>query len=518
MDADAIHQNRWRILAVLCLSLILVVVSVSSLNVALPTMQRALQASASDLQWFIDSYALVFAGLLLPAGALGDRFGRRGALQFGLAIFAGAAVLSSLSGSPEEVIAFRGVMGVGAALIMPATLSIITTVFPPEERTKAIAIWTGLAGAGGAIGPVTSGLLLEGFDWPAVFLINVPIALGAMALVFWIVPTSRDPESQPFDPAGALLSIGGLLVLLYAVIEGPNVGWTDPVTLGLFAAAAVLLALFAWWELRYRFPMLDPRLFRAPGFSVGSLTITLAFFALLGMFFLLTQYFQFVQGHSALGAGIRTLPMAGVMILVAPRSAVLVARYGPRPVMGLGLALIVAGLLLFLAFDPGTAYGLIALAIVLLAAGMGLMMPPATSAIVAGVPAGKAGVGSAVNDLTREVGGAIGIAVMGSVLSSAYRSSIDSSLTALPAGAADAAEESIGGALGVAERLDPSTAGALVLAAQEAFTDGLAISMAVGAAVVAVCIVAVLRFMPPRIMEPADEEAGASAQPLPEQT
>ena len=331
-----------------------------------------------------------------------------------------------------------------------------------------------------------------------------------MALVFWIVPTSRDPESQPLDPGGALLSIGGLLVLLYAVIEGPNVGWTDPVTLGLFAAAAVLLALFAWWELRSCFPMLDPWLFRAPAFSIGSLAITLAFFVMFGMFFLLTQYFQFVQGHSPLGAGIRTLPMAGVMILVAPRSAVLVARYGPRPVMGLGLAVIVAGLLLFLAFEPGTAYGWIALAIILLAAGMGLMLPPATSAIVAGVPAGKVGVGSAVNDLTREVGGAIGIAVMGSVLSSAYRSSIDSSLAALPAGA-DAAGESIGAALGVAEQLDPGSAGGLVLAAQEAFTDGFALSMAVGAAVVAVCIVAVLRFMPPRIMEPADEEAGARA-------
>ena len=505
MDADTIHARRYKILAVTYLSLVLVVVSVSSLNVALPTMQRQLNASASDLQWIVDSYALVFAGLLLPAGALGDRFGRKPMLQLGLVIFGAAAGLGALAENPTTIIIFRSLMGVGAALIMPATLSTITYSFPPNERTKAIAIWTGFAGAGGAIGPVTSGLLLEEFNWPAVFVVIIPFAALTLGAGLWIVPNSKDPKSSPLDFGGALLSIGGLLALLYAVIEGPEVGWLSAETLGLFAVAIALLAGFVVWELRIPHPMLDPRLFRNRAFSMGSLSITLSFFAMFGMFFLLTLYLQFVQGHSPLGAGVRTLPMAGALILVAPRSAVLVAKIGSRPVMVAGLIILAVGLFTFVAYEPDTDYSFIALSLVLMAVGMGLLMPPSTSAIVASVPAAKAGVGSAMNDLTREVGGAVGIAVMGSVLSSAFRAGIRPDLGGLPASAADAAEESVGAALGVAASLEGEAAAALVVAADAAFTDALGTAMVVAGAVVALGAVAAIFLMPPGVYEPDEE-------------
>ena len=522
MDADTIYRRRWLILSVTCLSLVLVVVSGSSLNVALPTLQRQLDASGSDLQWIIDSYALVFAGLLLPAGTLGDRFGRKGALQFGLVLFALAAGLGALAETPTAVIIFRSLMGVGAAFIMPATLSIITQSFPASERTKAIAIWTGFAGAGGAIGPVTSGLLLEEFDWPAVFLINIPFAAAALLAGLLILPSSRDPESAPLDFGGALLSVGGLLTLLYAIIEGPELGWLDPVTLGLLGLAAVLIAAFVAWELRIPHPMLDPRLFRIPAFSVGSLAIALSFFAMFGMFFLLTLYLQFVQGHSPLQAGIRTLPMAGALILVSPRSAVLVARFGARPVVVGGLLILAAGLFTFLAYEPGTDYPFIVLSLVLMASGMGLLMPPATSAIVASVPAAKAGVGSAMNDLSREVGGAIGIAVIGSVLASAFRSNIQADLQGLAPQVAAAAEESIGAALSVAATLDAPAGLALRAAAQQSFADALGITMVVAAVVVCIGAVAAFLFMPPRSDEPsapqpADDPTPAGAVPEPKQ-
>ena len=341
----------------------------------------------------------------------------------------------------------------------------------------------------------------------------IPFAALALVAGLRIVSNSKDPESSPLDFGGALLSIGGLLALLYAVIEGPNVGWLSLETLGLFGVAFGLLAGFVVWELRIPHPMLDPRLFRNRAFSVGSLSITLSFFAMFGMFFLLTLYLQFVQGHSPLAAGVRTLPMAGALILVAPRSAVLVAKIGSRPVMVAGMFIMSAGLFTFLAYTPDTDYAFIALSLVLMAAGMGLLMPPSTSAIVASVPAAKAGVGSAMNDLTREVGGAVGIAVMGSVVSSAFRSSISSDLGALPAAAAERAGESIGAALGVASTLDGAAEAALVAAADAAFADALGVSMLVAGGVVAVGALVAFFFMPPGVYEPDETWVAAAASP-----
>ncbi|MGI9595528.1 MAG: MFS transporter, partial [Acidimicrobiales bacterium] len=307
-------SNRWRILAIMCSCLVLVVAGVSSLNLAIPSIISDLQPSATETLWIVDGYALVFAGLLLPAGALGDRFGRKGALLIGLAIFIAGALWAAWSGDATWLIVARGSMGVGAALIMPATLSIIIAVFPPEERAKAIAVWAGFAGAGGGIGIIGGGALLEVFWWGSVFFINVPIAIVAGLLIAAVVPTSRDEHATPLDPVGSLLSIAGLGSLVYAIIEGGERGWGAGVTVGAFIAAVVLLSAWVAWESSTTNPMLDPALFRRVPFSMGSLTIAAGFAVMFGMFFLLTQYFQFVQGLSPLAAGVRNLTFAVAMI------------------------------------------------------------------------------------------------------------------------------------------------------------------------------------------------------------
>ena len=450
------HPQRKAILAVLCLSLVLIVASVSSLNVAIPSIVEALDASQTEQLWILDSYALVFAGLLLPAGALGDRYGRKGALLVGMTVFGLLAIVGSLVSSAPLLIAVRAAMGIGAALIMPATLSIITNVFPAEERGKAIAVWAGFAGAGGAIGSLSSGALLEAFEWEAVFLVNVPIVLLAIALIARLVPTSRDESHAKLDPVGSVLSIIGLVSLVFAIIEGPEKGWTSAIVLGGFAVAVVGLTAFVLWELRNEHPMLDPRLFKLRGFSTGAITITLAFAVMFGMFYVMTLYLQFALGYSALGAAVRILPFAVTMVIVSPRSPLLVERFGQRTTVVAGLLIQASGFLLASRLDLDTPYVVIALSMMLMAGGMGMLMPPTTAAIVASLPPDKAGVGSAVNDTTREVGGAIGIAVLGSVLASGYRSGLGGIVDLLPAEARGFVEDSIAGALRVRSRRRPA--------------------------------------------------------------
>ena len=473
------YERRWWTLAVLCLSLVTVILGNTVLNVALPTLVRDLDATSTQLQWMVDSYALVFAGLLLTGGALGDRFGRKGALQIGLVIFGTASLLSTVATTADHLVGTRALMGVGAALVMPATLSILTAVFPPAERAKAIAIWAGLAGSGAAIGPVAAGLLLERFWWGSVFLLNVPVVVLALVAGRVLVPRSKDPDQAPLDPRGAGLSIVGLGALLYAIIEAPVHGVTDTRTLTAAGVAVVVLALFAWWELRAPSPMLDLRLFRDRRFSAASAAITLTFFAMFGMFFLLTQYLQLVLGYTALEAGVRTLPMPFTMMLVAPNSARIVERLGARRVIVTGLLLATAGLASLSFLDVGTGYPQLAVSLVVLALGMGLTMPPSTTLIMSSLPLGKAGVGSAVNDTTRELGGALGVAILGSLLASAYRDGLGEALAGAPAPAVEAARASLGGALGVAGRLGDD---ALALAARSAFVDGLGTAVLVGAA------------------------------------
>ena len=475
-------ENRKWILAVLCLSLLIVVVGNTVVNVTLPRLAspQELGATGTQLQWIVAAYALVFAGLLLTAGALGDRYGRKGALTIGLVIFGLTSLAAMFAQTAGQLIAARAVMGVGAALIMPATLSILVNVFPPQERAKAIATWAGVAGGGAALGPITGGWLLEHFYWGSVFSVNLPLIVIALVAGRLLVPTSRDPHETPLDPIGAGLSIVGLTALLYGIIEAPERGWTSPFTLGCFVVAIVVLVAFARYELRTTNPMLDLQFFRNRTLSGGSIAVTLNFFALFGAFFLLTQYLQFVQGYSPLQAGVRTLPMAAVMVLVSPRSAAVAARFGTKQTVATGLSVVAVGLLLMSRLDVETSYGFIALALVVTALGMGLTMPPATSAIMSGVPMAKAGVGSALNDTTRELGGSLGVAVIGSVFSSVYGSSIKNSLTGLPAEVSEVARSSVGGAIAMSGELG-AAGQQLGAAARLAFVDGMHKSLLVAA-------------------------------------
>ena len=502
-SAQTGHPRKWQILAIMCTCLILVVAGVSSLNIAIPSIIDDLNPTSTEVLWIIDGYALVFAGLLLPAGAIGDRYGRKGALLTGLAIFIGGALWATWSSDPTMLIMARGSMGVGAAFTMPATLSILITVFPVHERGKAIAVWAGFAGAGGAIGIIVGGALLEKFWWGSVFLINVPIALLAIVLISTVVPTSKDEENNPLDPVGSVLSIGGLGALVYAIIEGGEAGWGQRQTIAWFAAAAVFLTGFVRWELRRAKPMLDPRLFRRRPFSLGSLTISAGFAVMFGMFFIITQYFQFVQGHSPLAAGVRNLPFALTMVVVAPRSPLLAARLGKRGAITTGLLIQAVGFLLLMSLDVDTAYGVVAVALVLLATGMALLMPPASESIVSSVPPSKAGVGSAWNDSTREIGGALGIAVMGTLLANGYRSGISDSTEGLPPELAGFVEEGIGGAFRVAQQ---TGAVELIDPARQAFMDGMFLAFSVAAVTGLVTAAVIFVRYPPKGAEPAPVE------------
>jgi EmrB/QacA subfamily drug resistance transporter len=490
-ERPEIHDRRWFFLAIMCLSLVLVVMSVSGLNTALPTMQQDLGASASSLQWIVDAYAVVFAGLLLTAGALGDRFGRKRALIGGLLIFALSALLGGFAQDATQVVASRALMGVGAAFVMPATLSIITSIFPPEERVKAIAIWAGFAGAGGSIGPIVTGALLEGYWWGSTLLINVPIALAVVAAVWAFAPDSRDDTHTPLDPPGALLSLVGLSTLIFGIIEGPEDGWTSGIVVAAFAIAVSALSAFVWWERRTEHPMLPLDLFRNRRFSVGSAAVTAAFFVMFGFFFLMTQYLQFGRGYSPLEAGLASLPLALTFVAVSPRSAALAERYGAARIMAAGLGIVALGFAALTSLTTDTPYLAIGAAFAVLGIGMGVTVAPATGEIMSSVPLSKAGVGSAVNDTTRELGGALGIALLGSIANSSYRTGVDLSGLDLSPGVAETARESIGSASGVADGL--TGGGDVVARAASAFTDAfnvanrvaLAIAIATAAGVLA---------------------------------
>ena len=492
MDPAAIHARRWWTLAVMCLSLMVIGVDNTILNVALPTLVRDLGATTSQLQWIVDSYTLVFAGLLLTAGSLGDRFGRRRALSIGLLVFGAGSVASALAGSAEQLILTRALMGIGGALIMPATLSIISNVFTvPAERGRAIAVWAGFSAMGIAIGPLSGGWLLEHFWWGSVFMVNIPIVLLALTGGRLFVPESKDPSPPGLDPLGALLSIAGLGVLVWAIIEAPVQGWSDPTTLSAFLAGAVLIAGFIAWELHTDHPMLDVHFFANPRFSAASTAVTLVFFALFGSTFLQTQYLQFVLGYSAFEAGLRVGPVALVLMVTAPLSARLVERVGTKYIVAGGLAIVSLSLVVLSFATVTSGYPLVLASILILGLGMGMTMAPATESIMGSLPRAKAGVGSAVNDTTRQIGGALGVAILGSLLASTYASSLGD---AVPA----AAKASVGAALDLAGRLDGADGAALAASAKAAYVEGMGVGVLVAAGVALLGSVIALVFLPSR--------------------
>jgi EmrB/QacA subfamily drug resistance transporter len=486
------YQRRWAVLAVLCLSVLLLVVSNMALNVALPTLSRQLHAGVSSLAWVVDIYVLCFAGLLLPAGAIGDRFGRKGAMQCGLVLFIAAAGLGAFSTSTGELIAARAAMGVGAALVMPGTLSILATVFPPAERPKAIAIWASVAGASVAISIIWSGAMLEHFWWGAIFLGMAGVAAVALVAGWFLLPTSRHPDEAGVDPVGAALSIVGVSGLLYGFIQAPDDGWAAGRIVAAFAVGIVGLVAFVAWERRHAHPMLDIVFFSERRFSFGALSIAAAYFALFGMYFVLTQYLQLVRGYSPLISGVYALPAGLLQLVVANLAKPLVARRGFRPVLTGGLAASAVGLLVLADAGATSPMWVLEIGLGLLGVGIGLTMPPATGAIMSSLPPHKAGVGSAVNDLVRELGGAFGIGVLGSLTLSHYRSALAPALVHQPVHVS--AEANGGLAQALTNLGGPHSAAGI--AARGAYSSGVDLAMIVGAVVVAVAAATVYVALP----------------------
>ncbi len=500
------HPQRWAVLPVLCLSLFLVVVDNTIVNVALPTLSRELGATTSELQWIVDAYSLVFAGLLLAFGSLGDRYGRKGALQIGLVLFAGTSVLASLATSAPQLIAARAAMGVGAALVFPATLAILTNVFTdPTERAKAIGVWSAVSGLAVALGPVTGGWLLEHFSWGSIFLVNLPVVAVALVLGHRMIPVTKDPDAGRLDPLGLLASIAGIVLLVHTVIEAPKYGWTSPATLGGFAASIALLVGFVLWELRRRDPMLDVRVFRNARFSAASVSVAVAFFGLFGFIFLITSYFQVVRGYSTLSAGLHTLPFAAAAAVAAPLSARLALRLGTKAVVAAGLLSMSVGFAWASTLTADTPYwGPLVAQMVLLGAGLTMTTAPATEAILGSLPKEKAGVGSAVNDTTRELGGTLGVAVVGSVFSSVYGPELVEKLSGLPipAPALEIARSSVQGAVEVAARAPEAGRPLILDAARDAFLHGMALGVRVAAAMTLIGAVGALIWLPARAVSP----------------
>jgi EmrB/QacA subfamily drug resistance transporter len=490
--------RAWIAVVVLSVSLLMIGLDNTILNVTLPTLQAALPATSAQLQWIVDAYLLVFAGLLLAAGNLGDRWGRRRTLQTGILVFGAGSLLAAVSGTAEALIASRAVMGAGGALIMPSTLSIITNIFSGPRRAKAIAVWTAVAGLGIALGPVTGGWLLEHYWWGSIFLVNAPIAALTLLAGAFLVPESRDPAAGRPDPLGVLLSIGGLLALVYGVIEAPTKGWTGAVTLAAFAAAAALLTGFVAWELRSEHPMLQLRLFRDRRFSAASAAIALAFLALFGALFFLTQYLQLVLGYTALQAGARTVPVAAGLIAGAALSGPVTLRFGTKLAVAVGMLLAAGGLAVLTRVTTGSGYGPVLAALLLAGTGIGVAMAPATDSVMGALPLAKASVGSAMNDTARLVGGAFGVAVLGTIISQVYRSEIADTAGSLPQPAAAPARDSLQAALHVAPNLPRPGGDALAQAARVAFTDAMNRASLVGAAVALAAALVAIALLPTR--------------------
>ena len=480
-------RNKPLILASLLLASFVINLDTTIVNVALPSLVRELHASTSELQWIVDAYSLVFAALLLAAGSLSDRAGRKGVLLVGLAVFGFASAVGGVTTSPAQLIAARAVMGLGAALIFPATLSLISNVFVERaERARAIGLWGASAGAAIALGPIVGGWLLEHFSWTSIFFAMSPVAALGAALVAVAVPTSRDPHAPRADRPGLVLSSAAMAVLIYTIIESPNHGWGSARSVAGFVLAVALFAAFIAWERRTPEPLLDLGLFRNLRFTAASGSVTVVFFSLAGFIFLITQYFQFFKGYGPLSTGLHLLPVAtsvGVMSVVGTKLAV---RSSTKLVVAGGLACCAAFFAWVSTASTGTSYLEIAAQMVLGGSGMGLVSAPATEAIMGVVPKAKAGVGSAVNDATRLLGTTLGVAVIGSVYASLYSSRLTEALpTALPRAAAAAAHDSVGAALAIGDRLAGVAGAQLHAAASSAFFDGLSAGCLVAAAVTA---------------------------------
>jgi EmrB/QacA subfamily drug resistance transporter len=516
-DLKTPYPRRWWALLVLCLSLLIIVMANTALIVAAPDMTRDLRLSSSDLQWVIDGYTVPYAALMLLLGAVGDKFSRRGALILGLVVFAAGSVTGSLVHSATAVIAARAGMGVGAALIMPATLSLLVATFPRAERVKAITAWSATSGLGIALGPVLAGSLLRHFSWGSTFLINVPIAAAAAVAALFLVPPSKAKDMGRLDIVGGVLSVVTMGSLVYAIIEGSHSGWhVGPVTAAVVAAAG--MAVFIGWELRHPAPILTVRKFADRALSGSVLAVLFFFFGAFGAVYYSTQHLQFVLGYDPLQTGIRLLPLAGGVFLGAAVTAKLTPKLGMKPVIVLGMLLGSVSILLLAGIGDGTTYTGFLPTLALLGLAIGLSLSPCTDAIMGSFPEAELGVGGGINDTAVEFGASLGIALLGSILATSYKGKLGSALSGhLPTQALDIAKDSIGGAQAVAEQVSHSPAGGprqsqlLLSVADHAFTHAVAHTSLIGGIILAVGTVVVALVLPGRKAD-HDRQAATSQE------
>jgi EmrB/QacA subfamily drug resistance transporter len=512
LDAQTIHRRRWVILGVLVVGLLAIVIDNTVLNVALKTIADpagGLGASQSQLEWAINSYTLVFAGLLFTFGVLGDRIGRKRMLMIGLALFGLGSLFSAYSHSPDQLIAARAMMGLGGAAVMPQTLSIISHVFEPAQRARAIGIWASAVGIGVAIGPVLGGVLLAHFWWGSVFLINVPVTvLGAVA-AFILVPESRNPEPGRIDYLGVLASVVGLVLLVYGIVQGGDTGsWIRADVLGPVAGGLVVLGLFAWYETRIAHPSLDVRLFRDRRLSASVGAIALVFFGMGGVYFFTSFYLQNVRGYSPLGAGLLAVPFAVGQLIMAPRSAAMVSRFGVRAVVGGGILLNALSIAGYVTLGTSSPIWVLAVLYAIQGAGLGLAVPAATAAVMDVLPRERAGAGSALTNTARQVAVALGVAVLGSILAGSYRSTMSPALNALPATARGAASQSISATQAVAQHLGPAGR-FLIQPANSAYVDAMHVTTLAATALALVGGLVIVRWLPGRTRPNIEELVAA---------
>ncbi|MEV0173705.1 MFS transporter [Streptomyces sp. NPDC050803] len=498
------YARRWWALIVLCLSLLIVVMANTSLIVAAPDMTQDLGLSSSDLQWVIDGYTVPYAALMLVLGSIGDKYSRRGALVTGLLIFAGGSVMGSLVDETVLVIAARAIMGVGAAVVMPATLSLLVATFPRRERARAITAWTATSGLAIAVGPLVAGWLLEDHAWGSTFLINVPIAVVAVIGALLLIPPSRAEGMGRIDYVGGLLSMVSVGSLVYATIEGPHFGWgAGPITAAVVAGLG--LVAFVAWELRHPHPMLDVRKFGLRPFSGSMLAVLFFFFGTFGAIYYSTQYLQFILGYSPLETGVRLLPLAGAVFVGAAVTGRLTPKLGVKAMIVTGMVIGTVGVFLLTQVDAGSTYADFLAPMALLGFAIGLSVSPATDTIMGSFPEAELGVGGGANDTSMELGGSLGIAILGSLLGTAYQDKLTDLVGGrLPAEALETAKDSVGGGLAVAEQIattptgSPQQAQALADAVSEAFAHSVATTSLVGGIIMAAGTLIVLAVLPGR--------------------